>query len=187
MSQDPAPRAHIPIRPRRAPDLPVCVAALAQVHVADGYPTNWPERPADWLGGGSLVGAWVAELDGCVVGHVALCRSAADDVAPTMWSGREGVAVEETAVVSRLFVAPGARGHGIGAGLLARVVAEAGELGVHPVLDVVESDTSATALYERTGWQFLGTGRQRWSPRQTVTVRCYAAPAGAAVVPSEPS
>ncbi|MFC8129970.1 GNAT family N-acetyltransferase [Streptomyces sp. NPDC057302] len=154
--------------------------ALAQVHVADGYPTNWPARPADWLAGGSVVGAWVAELEGRVAGHVALCRSAADDVAPALWSGRTGVAGEGIAVVSRLFVAPGARGHGLGAMLLERVVAEARELGLFPVLDVVTSDTSATALYERTGWRFLGTGEQRWSPEQTVTVRCYAAPEAAA-------
>ncbi|MGW7275686.1 GNAT family N-acetyltransferase [Streptomyces sp. NPDC054864] len=183
MSQTSAPRTRTSIRSRRDPDLPTCVKALAQVHVTDGYPTNWPAQPAGWLVGGSLVGAWVAELDGRVVGHVALCRSGADDVAPALWSGREGVAVEETAVVSRLFVAPGARGHGIGARLLERVVAEARELGLSPVLDVVDSDTSATALYERTGWQFLGTGRQRWSPEQTVTVRCYAAP-GAVAPPS---
>ncbi|MGW5867507.1 GNAT family N-acetyltransferase [Streptomyces sp. NPDC055239] len=164
------------IRPRHAPDLPACVEALAQVHEADGYPTNWPERPADWLTGGSPVGAWVAELGGRVAGHVVLCRSAVGDVAPALWSGREGVPVDEIGVVSRLFVAPGARGRGLGALLLARVVAEAAELGLQPVLDVVAYDTSATALYERTGWRFLGTGEQRWSPQQTVTVRCYAGP-----------
>lgn len=155
------------------------------------------------------MGAWVAELGGRVVGHVALRRSAADDVAPTLWSEREGVpfdesadetadesadetadktadeTADETAVVSRLFVAPEARGHGIGERLLARAVAGAAELGLLPVLDVVTSDASATALYERTGWRFLGTGEQYWSPRQTVTVRCYAAPEGAGVVPSE--
>ncbi|MEW1929636.1 GNAT family N-acetyltransferase [Streptomyces sp. NPDC088360] len=172
MSHAPAPC----VRPRHAADLPACVEALAQVHVADGYPTNWPARPAGWLAGGSVVGAWVAELGGRVVGHVSLCRSGEDDVAPVLWSGRTAVAVDEIAVVSRLFVAPGARGHGLGALLLARVVAEAGELGLFPVLDVVASDVSATALYERTGWRFLGTGEQHWSPRQTVTVRCYAAP-----------
>ncbi|WP_190082863.1 GNAT family N-acetyltransferase [Streptomyces longisporoflavus] len=164
------------VRPRRSSDLPACVEALAGVHEADGYPTNWPEEPADWLTGGALIGAWIAELDGRVAGHVALCRRDADDVAPGLWSERQGVPIDRTAVVSRLFVAPGARGHGLGALLLARVVAEAGASGLDPVLDVVESDTSATALYERTGWRFLGTGEQHWSPRQTVTVRCYAAP-----------
>jgi GNAT superfamily N-acetyltransferase len=180
MSHAPSPY----IRPRRAPDLPASVEALHQVHLADGYPTNWPEHPAEWLTGGAPIGAWVAELGGRVAGHVALCRSAAGDVAPALWSRREGVPVDEVAVVSRLFVAPGARGHGLGALLLARVVAEAGQLGLHPVLDVVAYDTSATALYERTGWRFLGTGEQRWSPRQTVTVRCYARPEAAAEGPS---
>ncbi|MEV8020473.1 GNAT family N-acetyltransferase [Streptomyces sp. NPDC086554] len=160
------------VRPRRVSDLDACVRALAQVHALDGYPTDWPERPADWLATAAPVGAWVAELDGQVVGHIVLCPGAPDDVAPALWSeGREA-----TAVVSRLFVAPEARGYGIGARLLERVVAEAGELGLHPVLDVVASDTSATALYERTGWRFLGTGEQHWGPRRTVTVRCYAAP-----------
>ncbi|MEV8318062.1 GNAT family N-acetyltransferase [Streptomyces sp. NPDC059900] len=164
------------VRPRHAPDLPACVEALAQVHAADGYPVNWPERAVDWLTGGSLAGAWVAELDGRVAGHVVLCRQGGDDVAPVLWSEREGVPDAGIAVVSRLFVAPWARGHGLGARLLARVVEEAGQLGLFPVLDVVESDTSATALYERTGWRFLGTGEQHWSPGQTVIVRCYAAP-----------
>ncbi|MGW5736523.1 MULTISPECIES: GNAT family N-acetyltransferase [Streptomyces] len=182
MSRAPVPRAHptpeapVTVRPRLDPDLPACVEALRQVHLTDGYPTNWPARPADWLAGGGLLGAWVAALGGRVAGHVALCRSTPDDVAPGVWSGRTGTDVDEIAVVSRLFVAPEARGRGIGALLLARVVAEAGELGLFPVLDVVASDTSATALYERTGWRFLGTGLQHWSPEQTVTVRCYAAP-----------
>ncbi|WP_367043578.1 GNAT family N-acetyltransferase [Streptomyces sp. Je 1-332] len=183
MSQTSAPRTRASIRSRRDADLPACVEALAQVHVTDGYPTNWPEQPAGWLAGDSLAGAWVAELDDRDVGHVALCRSGADDVVPALWSRGEGMAVEESAVVSRLFVAPGARGHGVGARLLERVVAEGRELGLSPVLDVVESEMFATALYERTGWQFLGTGRQHWSPQQIVTVRCYAAP-GAVVPPS---
>ncbi|MFD8570289.1 hypothetical protein [Streptomyces sp. NPDC059639] len=45
------------------------------------------------------------------------------------------------------------------------------------MLDVVTTDTAAIALYERLGWEFLGTGQQRWGPDLLVTVRCYAAPA----------
>ncbi|MEU1026849.1 GNAT family N-acetyltransferase, partial [Streptomyces sp. NPDC005904] len=58
-----------------APDLAACVEVLAQVHKRDGYPVNWPDRPADWLSGTAALGAWVAELDGRVVGHVGLFRS----------------------------------------------------------------------------------------------------------------
>jgi hypothetical protein len=110
MSSAHAPARTPRLRPRDDRDLPACVEALAEVHEADGYPTNWPERPAGWLSGTSLVGAWVAELDGRVAGHIALCRAEADDVAPVLWSGREGVPVEATGVVSRLFVAPGPAG-----------------------------------------------------------------------------
>ncbi|MEV0317611.1 GNAT family N-acetyltransferase [Streptomyces sp. NPDC050658] len=163
------------VRPRRTSDLDACVRALAEVHVADGYPTDWPERPADWLVTADPVGAWVAELDGRIAGHVVLGRSASDDVAPGLWSGGGGPS-GTTAMVSRLFVAPEARGHGIGARLLERAAAEAGELGLHAVLDVVAYGTSAIALYERAGWRFLGAGEQWWGPERSVAVRCYAAP-----------
>ncbi|MEU7581902.1 GNAT family N-acetyltransferase [Streptomyces sp. NPDC041068] len=157
-------------------DLEACVGVLAQVHRTDGYPMNWPDRPADWLAGHTPLGAWVAELDGRVVGHVRLSRRGPDDVAPGLWSERAGVGADATAVVSRLFVAPDARGHGIGALLLGRVTREARALGLHPVLDVESSGTSAAALYERVGWQLLGVVEQEWLPGRRVALRCYAAP-----------
>ncbi|MCX2181205.1 GNAT family N-acetyltransferase [Streptomyces sp. SKN60] len=165
------------VRPRSAADLPACVRILAEVHDRDGYPVNWPARPADWLAAGDGtamgIGAWVAELDGRVAGHVALSRPADDDLAARIWRERNG---SEPAVVGRLFVSPAARGHRIGAGLLRHVTAEARRLGRHPVLDVVASDTAAIALYERAGWRLLTTTTQRWSPERTVTIHCYAAP-----------
>lgn len=91
---------------------------------------------------------------------------------------RTGAGPEKTAVVSRLFVSPQARGHGIGALLLAETVRDARERGLHPVLDVVTSDRSAAALYERQGWTLMATGEQRWGPDQIVQVHCYAAPPG---------
>ncbi|MEW2302668.1 GNAT family N-acetyltransferase [Streptomyces sp. NPDC006655] len=149
---------------------------LAEVHRRDGYPVNWPARPGAWLSHGPLLGSWVAEFEGRLVGHVGLSRGGEGDLAPVLWSERNATAPGEAAVVGRLFVAPGARGHGIGALLIGRAVAEARRHGLHPVLDVVASDTAAAALYERLGWELLATVEQRWSPRQTVSVRCYAAP-----------
>jgi GNAT superfamily N-acetyltransferase len=150
---------------------------LARVHDGDGYPVNWPDRPGEWLMEPSQFAAWVAELDGRVVGHIGLSCSEAGDVAPVHWSRREGKPIQSTAVVSRLFVSPTARGYGIGALLMAEAVREAQERDLHPVLDVVATDTAAAALYERLGWHLLVTVDQRWSPAQTVTVHCYAAPA----------
>lgn len=78
-------------------------------------------------------------------------------------------------MLGRLFVAPQARGQGIGALLIGRAVAEARRHRLHPVLDVVASDTAAAALYERLGWTRLATVEQRWGPSQLVAVHCYAA------------
>ncbi|MHC0432636.1 GNAT family N-acetyltransferase [Streptomyces sp. O3] len=164
------------VRPRRAQDLEACARALAEVHQADGYPVNWPAHPAAWLNPPSLLAAWAAELDGRVVGHVGLSRADGADAAPAVWGTRHGVGAEATAVVSRLFVAPAARGRGIGALLIQAAVRDARQRALRPVLDVVASDTAAVALYERLGWEPLATVEQRWGPDQTVLVRCYAAP-----------
>ncbi|MBZ4321045.1 GNAT family N-acetyltransferase [Streptomyces huiliensis] len=163
------------VRLRNDDDLGDCARVLAEVHERDGYPVNWPDQPSTWLTPPPLVAAWVAELDGRVVGHVGLSRSDEGDAAPGLWSARAGVSADAAVVVSRLFVAPSARGHGIGALLMARAVAEARRRGSHPVLDVVASDTAAAALYERLGWELLATVEQQWSPEQRVSVRCYAA------------
>jgi GNAT superfamily N-acetyltransferase len=162
-------------RQRNDRDLGDCVRVLAEVHEHDGYPVNWPDLPEAWLTPPSLIASWVVELDGRIAGHIGLSRSGEGDAAPGLWSARAGVGTDATAVVSRLFVAPWARGHGIGALLMARAVAEAQDRGVHPVLDVAASDTAAAALYERLGWQLLATVEQQWSPGQKVAVRCYAA------------
>ncbi|MGP3735746.1 GNAT family N-acetyltransferase [Streptomyces sp. GDS52] len=144
-------------------DLGDCARVLREVHEHDGYPVNWPGLPEAWLTTPSLVASWVAELHGRVAGHVVLSRSAAGDAAPGLWSARTGTGA--TAVVSRLFVAPWARGHGIGALLMARAVTEAKDRGLHPVLDVVASDTAAAALYERLGWRLLATAERQCGHR----------------------
>ncbi|MCF3123604.1 GNAT family N-acetyltransferase [Streptomyces arenae] len=157
-------------------DMEACIGVLAQVHRSDGYPVNWPDQPGDWLDGGAGSGAWVAELDGRVVGHVGLFRPGAGDEAPVLWGERAGTGAGGAAVVGRLFVAPEARGHGIGALLMGRVVREARSRGLHPVLDVVSSDAAAAALYESLGWRLLAVVEQEWQPGQRVALRCYAAP-----------
>jgi GNAT superfamily N-acetyltransferase len=84
------------------------------------------------------------------------------------------LAPDRTAVVSRLFVAPRARGRGIGALLIGQAVAEARRRDLHPVLDVVASDAAALALYERLGWHLMATVDRQWGPL-AVAIRCYAA------------
>ena len=118
----------------------------------------------------------MAELDGRVVGHAILSSSGPGDAAPALWGRREGMGTDSTAMLHRLFVDPAARGHGIGALLIAQVVHEARRRGLHPLLEVVDSDSAAAALYERLGWLLMGVVEQQWTPSRTVVVRCYAAP-----------
>lgn len=169
------PKPNRRVRRRTEGDVEKCVRILAEVHQRDGYPVNWPDQPDEWLSHACVWGAWVAELGDRVVGHVSLSRSRDGDLAPGLWSDRNGASRALTAVVSRLFVAPQARGHGIGALLINRAVKEARARGLHPVLDVVASDTAAAALYERLGWELMATVEQRWSPSQVVAIHCYAA------------
>ncbi|MFJ9128075.1 GNAT family N-acetyltransferase [Streptomyces sp. NPDC102340] len=146
---------------------------MRAVHHADGYPTNWPKDPAGWLSDGDIVGAWIGCHEERVVGHVLLARPASGDVAPTLVPAGTPVAV-----VGRLFVAPSARGHRLGAALLGRAAREARRHGALAVLDVVTTDSAAIALYEQLGWRLLAQGQQEWGPGELVDVRCYSAPSG---------
>ncbi|MDJ0394743.1 GNAT family N-acetyltransferase [Rhodococcus sp. G-MC3] len=129
------------IRRRLEADLPECVRALREVHDCDGYPDRWPADPVVWLE--PTEAAWVAEVDGALVGHVVLV-----DREDGFW-------------VSRLFVPPSARGMRVGEALLDRARTHAG--GRALMLDVIEHSSSAISLYERTGWTLLGTRGADWT------------------------
>ncbi|MCX3062831.1 GNAT family N-acetyltransferase [Streptomyces beihaiensis] len=159
------------VRTRAGADLSACTTVLAAVHRRDGYPVNWPADPASWLCPEGQVAAWVAVAGSAVVGHVTLARPVPGDVAPGLAGPKAAVAV-----VGRLFVAPTARGRGTGAALLERATRAARRRGLRAVLDVVARDTAAVAVYERLGWEPLGSGSQAWGPNQWVEVRCFAAP-----------
>ncbi|MFB7345565.1 GNAT family N-acetyltransferase [Streptomyces hydrogenans] len=175
---DPCPatasRALPAVRPRTADDLDDCVRLLREIHEKDGYPVSWPERPAAWITPPTFLGAWVAELDGRIVGHVGLAGPRPGDGAAVEWSARTGEDVSVCAMVNRLYVAPSARGRDLGALLLAEAVTAARGRGLRAVLDVAVHDTAAAALYERLGWQLLAEVEQEWGPHGMVPVRCYA-------------
>ncbi|MFF9059384.1 GNAT family N-acetyltransferase [Streptomyces sp. NPDC101213] len=176
MIPDPAAAPALSVRPRVPADLDDCVSALALVHAHSRYPVDWPADPASWLTPVTLLAAWVAEREGRIVGHAALCRGEDGDPAPALWAARgNGV---PAAGVNRLFVAPEARGLGAGAALVERAAGEARSRGLHPVLDVVATDPAAS-FYARLGWRDLGRVDRRWGPDQVVTLRCYAAPVAA--------
>ena len=149
------------LRPRRQ-DVERCVALLAEVHAADGYPLLWPHDPGRWLAPENLLAAWVAVREDALIGHVALCGASGDAAAP-IWSAASGLPADRIGVISKLFVAPGARGSGLGAALLAQACAEARARGLRPALDVLDHDQRAIALYERAGWQRVASAPVPWA------------------------
>jgi GNAT superfamily N-acetyltransferase len=144
------------IRPRSEEDLERCAALLRRVHEVDRYPLIWPPDPAGWLAGRGSLGAWVAEEDGQLLGHLSLhatnrCR------ARPQWCQALAVGAERLAVVSRFFVSPDARGRGIGGRLMA--CAEEYAAGRHRrlALDVAAHNRDAIDFYVRRGWRRVGS------------------------------
>jgi len=150
----------VTIRPRRADDLLACVEVLAEVHQQDGYPTCWPTNPVGWLELPGLLGAWVAEEAGVIAGHIGL-EPCVDDGQLIAAAGRPA---GELAIVSRLFVRPGARGRRVGEELVCVATQFGASRGFGLVLEVVnEPGSAAMALYERLGWQMVGHYPAGWT------------------------
>ena len=144
------------IRPRRSEDLNPCLAVLRAVHQADRYPVRWPRDPAGWLEGRAGLAAWVSDSAGTLDGHLSL--HATDETrAHPQWLAALPAPVEQLAVVSRFFVAPDARGRGVGSALLSAAQDHAAAHALRLVLDVADDNLDAIAFYERRGWNRVGT------------------------------
>lgn len=144
------------IRPRIEEDIPALADVLVRVHAKDGYPVEGVADPEAWLRSDRMLGAWVAEVDGEVVGHVMLTEPGGGDKAAQMLVRRDGLCAEDVAVLGRLFVDPTARGQRISYLLLDEAVLVAGVLKRRPTLDVMQKDAAAIAAYRRRGWVPLG-------------------------------
>jgi GNAT superfamily N-acetyltransferase len=163
------------IRPRTADDIDECVSLLAAVHRTSGYPAHWPSDPARWLAPSRLLDAWVAVEGDSVIGHIGL-SSAGGDASAALWAERSGRPVAQAAAITRLYVADRARGHKLGERLLDEACAAARQRGLHPVLDVLDHNRTAVALYERCGWVLLSTTDLTLPDGRVLPMLCYAAP-----------
>lgn len=151
----------IKIRPRRDEDLPALAAVLVAVHAVDGYPVEGVADPLTWLQIDGLIQAWVAELDGLTVGHIALGEPTSSDTAPKLVCDRIGASMDEIGVIERLFVSPLGRGHKLGGRLLATATGRCQQMGRVPTLDVMAKDRAAIHLYEANNWTALGKFHHR--------------------------
>ncbi|MEO6887334.1 MAG: GNAT family N-acetyltransferase [Jatrophihabitantaceae bacterium] len=152
-------------RPRCAADLPALIDILARQQAETQYPFRWPpdHAPEHFLRRSSEREAWVAELGGHVVGHVAI-QSVAGDELGKMWATAHGVPITELRCISVLYADRRLSRRGIGSALLARATQRALADGGAPVLDVVAGHLEPVNLYLRRGWQEIGRFRPEWLP-----------------------
>lgn len=165
------------IRPRVESDIPQAAAGLVEVHATDGYPVEGVSRPEEWLTPPGFIAAWIAEIEGKIVGHVAISRSNGEE-AVSLWLNRSKTEPDKVAVLARLFVVPGARNRTLGENLTCAAVEYAKANGMRLVLDVMAKDTAAIRLYSRLGWMELGSAVHTFGEeRQTTEARCFVSPA----------
>ncbi|MGK5449518.1 N-acetyltransferase family protein [Streptomyces radiopugnans] len=164
------------IRPRRDEDISKAAKALVRVHDLDGYPVEGVDQPEAWLTPPKLLRAWVAEAEGSVTGHVAINRPNGEK-AVSLWVDQSQDEEEaRVAVLSRLFVAPEARGKDAGGGLMRAAMTYAQREGLRLVLDVLSKDTAAIRLYEKLGWQQIGSSTHSYGNGQRAEAICYVSP-----------
>ncbi|MDH6450184.1 MULTISPECIES: GNAT family N-acetyltransferase [unclassified Streptomyces] len=163
------------VRPFEDSDLADAAAALVDVHTTDGYPVEGVEEPETWLRSADVIAAWVGELDGAVVGHVAIMRPHGED-AVSLWMQQSGDKEDQIAVLARLFVVKSARKHAVGESLMQAAMSYADEHGIRLVLDVMTKDTAAMRLYERLGWREIGRAPHHYGSGQSIDAVCYVAP-----------
>jgi GNAT superfamily N-acetyltransferase len=165
----------MPVRARRDVDVDRLCDLVRAVHAADGYPVLLQEDVRSFILTNNCLAAWVCELQGQIVGHVALHTIWSDEVAQLASSSLRRPR-KTLASVSRLFVDPTCRRLGLGAQLFEVVTRDAHDRGLWPVLDVVTTYTAAVALYEKSGWSHLGTIALPMPDGRAIDEHVYAAP-----------
>lgn len=152
-------------RPRRDADIPALIDILARQQAETQYPFRWPPHhsPECFLCRPSELEAWVAEMEGAVVGHVAI-QFVGDGALGQLWAGAHRVPVARLRCISVLFADRRLPRRGIGSTLLECATQRALADGGAPVLDVVAGRHEPLNLYRSRGWREVGRFRTEWLP-----------------------
>lgn len=155
------PAPPVVVRPRRPDDVRRLVSVLAEQQPVSGYPLRWPQPrgPEAFVVREGQEAAWVAEVGGEVVGHVAVGPVPAGEEADAFTAA---LGTDRLGLVTVLFVAADAVGRGIGGRLLDTAVAHLRPDRRVPVLDVVPTHDRALAVYRHRGWVEVGRLRPPW-------------------------
>jgi GNAT superfamily N-acetyltransferase len=149
-----------PIRRRTPDDLPGVAELLVATHHSDAYPVFLPDDMVAWAAATDVVAGWVATDHGDgdrVVGHVLLAEPEPGDAATVQWVEATGQPLDELVAVRRMVVHQRAHRTGTGEALLATAIAAAHALGRRPVLDMADNLAAAGRLYQRSGFECIGS------------------------------
>jgi ribosomal protein S18 acetylase RimI-like enzyme len=163
------------VRERTDTDLAGAAKALVEVYAADGYPVEGVDQPEAWLQPEGLIRAWVAVMNGKIVGHVGISQSQGEE-AVKLYLDQEPVPEDQVTVLARLFVHPEARKRAIGKKLLVAVYDYAQQHGLRIVGEAMAKDKTAIRLYERLGCRILGETTHHYGDGQETPAVCFAAP-----------
>lgn len=175
-SRDAAGAGRLVVRERELRDLDALAAIAAEVQVNDGYPGKRPQDLRAFLVADDALGAWVAELNGQVVGHVALHATSLPVVVDRARTALGAPSDDDLAVVARLIVDPRKRRMGGGRALLDHAAGAAWRRQRHPILDVVTRYEAANALYTAAGWTNVGEVEMRFADGTVLQSYVYVAP-----------
>lgn len=142
------------IRPARPGDLDAILTMAERFHAEDGHPIDEDGRRAlaAILAGGPAARAWICKLDGRPVGYGVLTIGFSVE-----HGGRDGF-------LDDLYLAPEARGKGLGRRTLDFLEGEARRLAIRVLhLEVEPGNSAAGELYRRRG--FRENGRRLMSKR----------------------
>lgn len=166
----------VTIRPRTENDIAECVSTLHLVYDDNGYPINGVDNAYQFLTGGAIKHAWVAELDGQIIGHITVSEATTSDVSVVLWRQIHPNDKGKLAVLGRLFVHPQGRGGGVAAGLINTALKHAKQTGERLILFSLIKDQAAIQLYEKLGWEQFGTTTFKYGNGEHMEAICFASP-----------
>ncbi|KAI1392216.1 acyl-CoA N-acyltransferase [Hypoxylon trugodes] len=161
------------IRPREDSDIPTCLRILDAVYKSTGYPVGGVNNSVSFFTKNET--AWVAEVNGMVVGHISLTKASSENVAVALWKQRYPEDID-IAVLGRLFVHPESRRGGVASRLIETVIEESRRTGQRLLLFALVKDQDAIRLYRRMGWNHFGSTIFRWGNNNEMAAECFANP-----------
>ena len=148
-------RSPVLVRIRTDSDLAKCVVIARPDVRLDGYPVYLPTSLHRFIASPDALGAWVAEEDGEVIGHVAL-HQRSSDVVLALAAENLNQPPGRLGVIARLLVARRLDEKGLDTFCSKQPQGDCLRRGLYPILDVVTEHVEAIRLYEHEGWICVG-------------------------------